>query len=117
VVNAPLFYLDPQSITSHLATFSGVQVSCQPDTVASTVIVCVLKLYVEPPLETFYWVNISRYGETRSFAMDMENTVWLADSWLNRIVHAHVRLVTVRSPDFLRLDRRHNQAESDQRVI
>jgi hypothetical protein len=46
--------------------------------------------------------------------MDMENTVWLADSWLNRIVHTHVGLVTLGRPDLLRLDRRHNQAESDQ---
>jgi hypothetical protein len=35
----------------------------------------------------------------------------------NGIVHAHDGLVTVGRPSFLKLYRRHNQAESDQRVI
>jgi hypothetical protein len=46
--------------------------------------------------------------------MDTGNAVWLSDGWHNRIVHAHVGLVTVGRLDLLRLDRRHNQAESDQ---
>jgi hypothetical protein len=41
--------------------------------------------------------------------MDTGNAVWLADSWLNGIVHAHVGLVTVGRLNLLRLDRRHNQ--------
>jgi hypothetical protein len=49
--------------------------------------------------------------------MEMGNTVWLVDGWPNGIVHAHVGLVTVGSPDLLRLDRRHNLAKSDQQVI
>jgi hypothetical protein len=48
--------------------------------------------------------------------MDKGNAVRLADGCPNIIVHAHVGLVTVEL-DFLRLDRRHNQAESDQEVI
>jgi hypothetical protein len=46
--------------------------------------------------------------------MDTGNTVWLADSWPNGLVHAHVGLVIISRPDLLRLDRRHNQAESNQ---
>jgi hypothetical protein len=46
--------------------------------------------------------------------MNTGNAVWLADSWPNGIVHAHVGLVTIGRPDLLRLDRRNNQAESDQ---
>jgi hypothetical protein len=49
--------------------------------------------------------------------MDTGNTIWLADGWPNGIVHTHVRFVTVGRPDLLRLDRRHNQAKSDQQVI
>jgi hypothetical protein len=49
--------------------------------------------------------------------MDMGVAVWLADCWPNLIVHAHVGLVTVDRPYLLRLDRRHNKAESDQQVI
>jgi hypothetical protein len=49
--------------------------------------------------------------------MDTGNTIWLADGWPNGIVHANVGLVTIGSPDLLRLDRGHNQAKSDQRVI
>jgi hypothetical protein len=45
--------------------------------------------------------------------MDMGVDVWLANCWPNRIVHAHVGLVLVGRPYLLRLDRRHNQAESD----
>jgi hypothetical protein len=47
----------------------------------------------------------------------MGNAVCLADGWPNGIVHANVGLVTIGSPDLLRLDRGHNQAKSDQRVI
>jgi hypothetical protein len=46
--------------------------------------------------------------------MDTVVAVWLADCWPNVIVHARVGLVTVDRPHLLRLDRRHNQAESDQ---
>jgi hypothetical protein len=49
--------------------------------------------------------------------MDWGNAIRLADCWPNGIVLAHDGLVTIGRPDLLRLDRRHNQAESDQQVI
>jgi hypothetical protein len=49
--------------------------------------------------------------------MGMGVAVWLVDCWPSVIVHSHVCLVTVGNPDLLRLDRRHNQAESYQPVF
>jgi hypothetical protein len=46
--------------------------------------------------------------------MDIGVAVWLADCWPNIIVHAYVGCITVGRLDLLRLDRRHNQAKSDQ---
>jgi hypothetical protein len=56
---------------------------------------------------------LSRYGEKGNFAMNMGVAVWLADCWPYRIVHAWEDLFTKGRPYLLRLDRRHNQAESD----
>jgi hypothetical protein len=61
----------------------------------------------------FFWVNYSRYGEKGNFAMHTGVTVWLTDSWPNGIVHTQDGLVTIGKPNLLRLDKRHNQAESD----
>jgi hypothetical protein len=52
-------------------------------------------------------------GKKGNFAMDTGVPVWLADCWPNAIVHVRVCLVTIGRPYLLRLDRRHNQAESD----
>jgi hypothetical protein len=49
--------------------------------------------------------------------MDTGVAVLQAHSWPNVIVHAHEGLVIIGRPYLLRLDRRYNQAESDQRVI
>jgi hypothetical protein len=55
-----------------------------------------------------------RYRENGNLAMDTGVAVRLADCWPNITVHAREGLVTVGRPYLLRLDRRHNQAESDQ---
>jgi hypothetical protein len=47
--------------------------------------------------------------------MDMGVAVWLADCWPNIVVHDREGLVTVGRPYLLRLDRRHNRAESDRK--
>jgi hypothetical protein len=49
-----------------------------------------------------------------NFVMDMGVTVWQADCWPNGIVHAQEGLVTVGRHYLLWLDRKHNQAKSDQ---
>jgi hypothetical protein len=65
-------------------------------------------------LKTFTELTLVDMGKKGNFAMDMGVAVRLVDCWPNVIVHAHVGLVTVGRPYLLRLDRRHNQAKSDQ---
>jgi hypothetical protein len=87
-------------------------VSCQPDLVAATFLDCICESKITVTW-VFCCVNFSRYGGKGNFAMYTGVAVCLADCWLKGIVHAWGGLVTVGRPYLLRLDRRHNQAESD----
>jgi hypothetical protein len=58
-----------------------------------------------------------KYLFNRYLSLLLGVAVWLADCWKNRKIHAREGLVTIGRPCLLRLDRRHNQAESDQQVI
>jgi hypothetical protein len=95
----PLFSTwTPEAQEATRQHFFGVHASCQANSV------------------TFIELTLVDMGK-RELCYEMGNAVCLVDGCPNGIVHANVGLVTIGSPDLLRLDRGHNQAKSDQRVI